>query len=150
MWGIIKTATRSSGVGKTHQTSLHLTSYFRWSEDHERSGWTTSRHGQDSTWNIRSEWQRTEINGESMSMVWPTLGSRTNRTEQNRTSADNVALPAFAAARRAAARLMLTVGPPAVQQSIDISWPPAHSSKPAAAACGGQVGQTDRRCPTAA
>jgi len=80
-----------------------------------------------------------------MSMVWPTLGSRTNRTEQNRTSADNVALPAFAAARRAAARLMLTVGPPAVQQSIDISWPPAHSSKPAAAACGGQVGQTDRQ-----
>ena len=25
----------------------------------------------------RSEWQRTEINGESTSMVWPTLGSRT-------------------------------------------------------------------------
>jgi len=85
-----------------------------------------------------------------MTMVWTTLGSRTNRTEQNRTSADNVALPAFAAVRRAAARLMLTVGPPAVQQSIDISWPPAHRSKPAAAACGGQVGQTDRRCPTAA
>jgi len=38
------------------------------------------------------------------------------------TSADNVALPAFAAARRAAARLLLlTAGPPAVPQSIDIS-----------------------------
>ena len=29
-----------------------------------------------------SEWQRTEINGESTSMVWPTLGSRTAK-EQN-------------------------------------------------------------------
>jgi len=25
----------------------------------------------------QSEWQRTEINGESTSMVWPTVGSRT-------------------------------------------------------------------------
>ena len=33
----------------------------------------------------KSEWQRTEINGESTSMVWPTLGSRTAR-EQNRTT----------------------------------------------------------------
>jgi len=33
-----------------------------------------------------------------------------------------VALLAFAAARRAAARLLLTAGPPAVQRSIDISW----------------------------
>jgi len=40
------------------------------------------------------------------------------------TYADNVVLPAFAAVRRAAARLLLTAGPPAVQQSIDISWPP--------------------------
>jgi len=32
-------------------------------------------------------------------------------------------MPACAAAHRAAARLMLTAGPPAVQQSIDISWP---------------------------
>jgi len=31
----------------------------------------------------QSEWQRTEINGESISMVWPTLGSRT--AELNRT-----------------------------------------------------------------
>jgi len=35
-----------------------------------------------------------------------------------------VALPAFTAARRAAARLLLTAGSPAMQQSIDISWPP--------------------------
>ena len=38
-------------------------------------------------WKSQSECQRTEINGESTSMVWPTLGSRTakeqNRTEQN-------------------------------------------------------------------
>jgi len=40
------------------------------------------------------------------------------------TSADNVALPAFAAARRAAARLLLTAGPPAVQQSIHVSCQP--------------------------
>ena len=33
-----------------------------------------------------SEWQKTEINADSTSMVWPTLGSRT-ATEQNRTSA---------------------------------------------------------------
>jgi len=32
-------------------------------------------------------------------------------------------MPAFAAAR-AAAQLLLSAGPPAVQQSIDISWPP--------------------------
>ena len=56
-------------------------------EDHARPGWTTSRRGQDSPWKSQSEWQRTEINGESTFMVWPTLGSRTakeqNRTEQN-------------------------------------------------------------------
>jgi len=40
------------------------------------------------------------------------------------TSADNVALPAFAAERHAAARLLLTAGPPAVQQTIDTSWQP--------------------------
>jgi len=36
-------------------------------------------------WKSQSEWQRTEINGETSSMVWPTLGSRMakNRTEQN-------------------------------------------------------------------
>jgi len=34
-----------------------------------------------------------------------------------------VALPAFGATRRATALLLLTAGPPAVQQSIDISWP---------------------------
>ena len=39
---------------------------------------------------------------------------------QPRALADNVALPAFAAA----ARLLLTDGPAAVQKSIDISWPP--------------------------
>ena len=51
-------------------------------EDHARPGWTTSIRGQDSPWKSRSEWQRTEINGESTSMVWPTLGSRTAK-EQN-------------------------------------------------------------------
>ena len=52
-------------------------------EDHTRPGWTTSRRGQDSPWKSQSEWQRTEINGESTSMVWPTLGSLTAK-EQNR------------------------------------------------------------------
>jgi len=51
-------------------------------EDHAWSGWTTSRRGQDSPWKSQSEWQRTDMNGESMSMVWPTLGSRTAK-EQN-------------------------------------------------------------------
>jgi len=54
-------------------------------EDHAQPGWTTSRHGQDSPEKSQSEWQRTEINGEStFMMVWPTLGSRTAE-EQNRT-----------------------------------------------------------------
>jgi len=53
-------------------------------EDHARPGWTTSRRGQDSPWKSQSERQRTGINGESTSMVWPTLGSRTAK-EQNRT-----------------------------------------------------------------
>jgi len=34
-------------------------------------------------WKSQSEWQRTEIIGESTSIVWPTLGSRTAK-EQNR------------------------------------------------------------------
>jgi len=45
-------------------------------------GWTTSRRGQNSPWKSQSEWQRTEINGESTFMVWPALGSRTAE-EQN-------------------------------------------------------------------
>jgi len=49
-----------------------------------RRGRTTSRRGQDSPWKRQSEWQRSGINGESTSMVWPTLGSRTAK-EQNRT-----------------------------------------------------------------
>ena len=53
-------------------------------EGHARPGWTTSRRGQESPWKSQSEWQRTEINGESMSMTWPTLGSRPAK-EQNRT-----------------------------------------------------------------
>ena len=52
-------------------------------EDHARPGWTTSRRGQDSSWKSQSKWQRTEIYGENMSMVWPTLGSRTAK-KQNR------------------------------------------------------------------
>jgi len=35
-----------------------------------------------------------------------------------------MALPEFAAAHRAAAQLLLTAGPPAVQQSINVFWPP--------------------------
>jgi len=54
-------------------------------EDHARPGWTTSRYGQDCPWKSQSEWQTTEINGESTSMVWLTLGLRTAR-EQNRTA----------------------------------------------------------------
>jgi len=51
-------------------------------EDHARPGWTTSIHGQDYLWKSQSERQRIEMNGESTSMVWPTLGSRTAK-EQN-------------------------------------------------------------------
>ena len=58
-------------------------------EGHARPGWTTSRRGQDSPWKSQSERQRTEINGESTSMVWPTLGSRTAK-EQNRVSSEEV------------------------------------------------------------
>ena len=58
------------------------------------------------------------------------------------TSADNVALPAFAAARRAAARLLLGAGRAAIDRSHGRR---AHSSKPAAGACGGRMAQTDRQ-----
>jgi len=51
-------------------------------EDHTQPGWTTSRRGEDSPWKSQSEWRRTEINGESRFMVWPTLGLRTAE-EQN-------------------------------------------------------------------
>ena len=50
-------------------------------EGHARPGWTTSRPGQDSPWKSQSEWQRTRINGESTSMVWPTLGWRTAKDQ---------------------------------------------------------------------
>jgi len=55
-------------------------------EDHARPWWTTSRRGQDSPWKSQSEWQKTEINGDStrMSMVWPTFRSRMAK-EQNLT-----------------------------------------------------------------
>jgi len=52
-------------------------------KDHAQPGWTTSRRGQDFSWKSQSEWQSTEINGESIFMVWPTLGSRTAE-EQNK------------------------------------------------------------------
>jgi len=49
-----------------------------------RTAWmATSRRGQDSPCKSQSEWQRTEINGESTSKVWPTLvdrGRLKNRT----------------------------------------------------------------------
>ena len=38
--------------------------------------------GQDSPWKSQSEWQKTETNWESTSMVWPIIGSRKNWTEQ--------------------------------------------------------------------
>jgi len=42
-----------------------------------RTAWmATSRRGQDSPCKSQSEWQRTEINGESTSKVWPTLADR--------------------------------------------------------------------------
>ena len=49
----------------------------RWRGRPVQPGWTTSRRGQDSPWKSQSEWQRTEINGESAFMLWPTLGSST-------------------------------------------------------------------------
>jgi len=52
-------------------------------EDHAWPGCTTSIRGQDYPWKSQTEWQR--INGQSTSMVWPTLGSRIAK-EQNRTS----------------------------------------------------------------
>jgi len=55
-------------------------------------------------------------------------------------SADDVALPAFAAVRRAAARLLLTAGCAAIDRYHG-------SSKPAAASCGARTGRTDRRTP---
>jgi len=54
-------------------------------EDHAWRGWTTSRHRKDSPWKSQSEWQRTEINGENTSVVWPTLGLRMAK-EQSRTT----------------------------------------------------------------
>ena len=64
-------------------------------EDHARPGWTTSRCGQDSPWKSQSEWQRTEINGESMSMVWQTLGSRTAREQQQLSLGFGIPLPVY-------------------------------------------------------
>jgi len=52
-------------------------------EDDTQPGRTTS--GQDSPWMSQSEWQRTEIHGESTFIVWPILGSRMAE-EQNSTS----------------------------------------------------------------
>jgi len=45
--------------------------------------WTFT--GQDSPWKSQSEWQKTEINGESRSIVWLTLGSTNWGWLKNRT-----------------------------------------------------------------
>ena len=51
-------------------------------EDHAQHGRTKSIHGQDSPWKSQPEWQRREINGESMTVVWPThRGRLENRTD---------------------------------------------------------------------
>jgi len=74
------------------------------------------------------------------------------------TSADNVPLPAYAAARRAAAPLLLTAAPPAVQQSIGIFWPPGPRQQTRSSGVrppdgrdgqteGQADGRTDRRTP---
>jgi len=52
------------------------------------------------------------------------------------TSADSVAFPAFAAAPRAADRLLLSAGRAVIGRYLGRR---AHSSKPAAAACSGRV-----------
>jgi len=55
-----------------------------------------------------------------------------------------VAPPAFAAARRAAAQLLLTAGRAAI--SIDIFWPPGPRQQTRSSGVrGGQMGQTDRQ-----
>ena len=46
-------------------------------------------HGLDGHWKSQSEWQRTEIDGESTSMVWPTLGSRTAKEQNIKYSCQN-------------------------------------------------------------
>ena len=54
-------------------------------EGHAWPGWTTSRHGQDSTWKSQSKSQRIEINGESTSMPHGVANPRIEdgyRTEQ--------------------------------------------------------------------
>jgi len=56
-----------------------------------------------------------------------------------------VALLAFAAARRAAARLLLTAGQPAVQQSIGIFWPPGPQQQTRSSGERRPNGQTDGR-----
>jgi len=79
--------------------------------------------------------------------------SSTSLRVQLPTSADNVALPAFAAARRAAAPLLLTAGPLAVQQSTNISRPPGPQQQTLSSGVrrpGGQTdGRTDGRLPVA-
>ena len=61
---------------------------------------------------------------------------------QSLCSADNVPLPAYAAARRAAAQLLLTAAPPAVKQSIGIFWPPGSRQQTRS---GRRMGETDRQ-----
>jgi len=50
-------------------------------EDHARPGWTTSRHGQDSCGRVSQNDRGHGKNGESMSMVWPTLGPWTAKEQ---------------------------------------------------------------------
>ena len=53
-------------------------------EGHARPGWTTSRRGQDSP-SLRGRVNQNDggrINGESTFMVWPTLGSRLAKEQE--------------------------------------------------------------------
>jgi len=90
-------------------------------EDHARPGWTTSRRGQDSPWKSQSERQRTEINGESTSTVWSTLGSRTAK-EQNRTTTTKRQLNYHCAAVKAAEECFRNITMQTSKQSVKLTW----------------------------
>jgi len=62
-------------------------------------------------------------------------------------SADNVALPAVAAARRTAARLLLTAGRAAIDRYLLAAGPTAANLQQRHAVAGCDYGQTDGRMP---
>ena len=83
--GLFAYAGRGLSFPPTRQNAARVIKAINYMCTYDRTAWMDNiKTWTGLSWKSQSEWQRTGIHGESTSMVWPTLGSRTSK-EQNRT-----------------------------------------------------------------